>query len=347
MSDIITIGSATVDVFVHCDEANIVSVCAKDKMSSFMSYPYGAKIDITEFASTIGGGGLNTAVNFAHLGFDTSPIFKIGEDIYAKGILEGIKDKGLDLSNIIIDKNSSTGLSIILVTFQGDRTVLAHRGANSEIKKSDIDFEMIRNAKFVYVAPLNGESNKVLAPIVDFANKNDVKVCFNAGTTSIKKGFGYLEKIFNDAFVVVMNKEEAMMSTKIHVRPDNAKIKFSEEVIHPDIKTMLELLRVRDYQVVVITDGGNGAYAYDGLNYYKCPVFNGEVVSTLGAGDAFASTFCASMCKNNFDISKSLMCASVNSASIVSKFGATEGLLTFDEINRKLIEYPNYTCIKM
>ena len=36
------------------------------------------------------------------------------------------------------------------------------------------------------------------------------------------------------------------------------------------------------------------------------------------------------------------MYASVNSAGVVSKFGATEGLLTFDEIEKKLAENPDY-----
>ena len=44
MLDVITIGSATMDVFVECDDANIVSVCSKNKNSDFMSYPYGSKI---------------------------------------------------------------------------------------------------------------------------------------------------------------------------------------------------------------------------------------------------------------------------------------------------------------
>ena len=39
------------------------------------------------------------------------------------------------------------------------------------------------------------------------------------------------------------------------------------------------------------------------------------------------------------------MYASVNSSSVVSKFGATEGLLTFDEIEQKLKERPEYTYL--
>ena len=51
MTKVLTIGSATMDVFVECDDANIVSVCSQSKNSDFMSYPYGAKIDITTFSS--------------------------------------------------------------------------------------------------------------------------------------------------------------------------------------------------------------------------------------------------------------------------------------------------------
>ena len=41
------------------------------------------------------------------------------------------------------------------------------------------------------------------------------------------------------------------------------------------------------------------------------------------------------------------MYASVESSSVVSKFGATEGLITFDQIKEKLKETPNYTYKKL
>lgn len=342
MSDVITIGSATMDVFVESDDANIVSVYTKNKKSEFMSYPYGSKVEITDFASKVGGGGVNTACNFANLGLKTGAIFKIGDDIYSEGILESFRERNVDLSNIIQDPAISTGFSIILVSFQGDRTVLAHRGANAQIKKADINFDAIKNARLLYIAPLNGDSTKVLDYIVSFAKDNNVKVCFNAGTSSIRKGFNYIKKILENAHIVVMNKEEASMATQIQVRPDTREEKFSEELIHPDVKEMFNKLKVNDYQVIVITDGGKGAYAFDGHKYYYCPVFEGPVVSTLGAGDAFASTFCAALGRTKADIGKALMYASVNSAGVVSEFGATQGLLTFEQIEKKLKENPEY-----
>lgn len=342
---VITIGSATMDVFVECDDANIVSVCTKDKSADFMSYPYGSKIDISNFSSNVGGGGVNTACNFGNLGFETSAIFKIGNDIYSDGILEYFKTQKVSLKHIIQKEDTSTGFSIILVSFQGDRTVLAHRGANSQIRKEEIDFDAIKDADFMYIAPLNGESNKVLEPIVEYAHKHDTKICFNAGTTSIKKGFKHLKHILDSADVVVMNREEASMATGIIVRPDTKTEKFSRETIHTDIKAMLKALKIKDYQLIVITDGNKGAYAYNGHEFYYCPIYSSEVVSTLGAGDAFASTFCAALSRTKLDIGKSLMYASVNSAAVVSKFGATEGLLTFDEIEEALKRDKDYTYL--
>jgi len=126
------------------------------------------------------------------------------------------------------------------------------------------------------------------------------------------------------------------MLTKISVRPDTKNEKFSNNFIHPDIIEMLKILRGENNVNVVITDGKAGVYAYDGIKFYKAPEFPAVVRSTLGAGDAFSSTFTAAMEKFNMDVEKALKYASVNAAAVVEVFGAQEGFLTFDEIEAKL-----------
>ena len=162
------------------------------------------------------------------------------EIIYSDGIFEALNKTKVNLEGVIQDSSVSTGFSIILVSFQGDRTVLAHRGANASININDINFDLIKAAKLLYIAPLNGASNEVLDPLVKFAHEHNVKVCFNAGTTSLKKGFDGIKKLLSVANVVVMNKEEASMCSGIVVRPDTKTEKFSQELIHPDVKLMLE-----------------------------------------------------------------------------------------------------------
>ena len=342
MFDVVTIGSATLDVFIESDSANIVSVSSKDKRSDFMSFPYGSKVEIDDFSRSLGGGGINTAMNFSHLGLKTSTVVKLGADEISPVICENLKNSSIDTSNIVKAKEGLTGFSIILVSFQGDRTVLAHRGVNSLIKEKDIDFDKLKKTKWLYIAPLAGESNRMLDKLATFAKENGIKLSINAGTTAIKKGEKYFSKIIEVADILVLNKEEASLLTKISVRPDTKNEKFSHMFIHPDVIQMLKTLRGKNSVNVVITDGKAGVYAYDGKNFYKAPEFPAVVRSTLGAGDAFSSTFTAAMEKYNMNVKKALECASVNAAAVVEVFGAQEGFLTFDEINEKLKNAPDF-----
>lgn len=342
MYDIITIGSATIDAFVESDAADIVSVSTKHASTEFMAFPYGAKVEIDSFRTAVGGGGLNAAANFANLGLKTSAIFKIGDDFQGKSIKHKVKLAGVDIENIIETDKETSGFSIILLSFEGNRTVLAHRGTNGTVKESEINFEAIKNSKWLYIAPLNGQSGAVLDKLAQFAEDNNVNVAINPGSSSLKKGIKYFEKILATAEVVVMNKEEASLITKIEVRPDTKTECFSSETIHPDIKSMLDKLKSTDAKVVIITDGKNGVYAYDGKKYYRCPEFPAKVVSTLGAGDALSSTFTAALEYTNWNIEKSLMLASVNAASVVSHFGAQEGFLSFAEMEQSLKETPTF-----
>ena len=342
MYDFITIGSATQDVFIQSDVASIVTVSQMAKKSEFMSFPYGAKTEIADFSKNLGGGAVNTATNLANLGMKTSIIIKLGNDEFNGIIKLKLAQSGIDIMNIINSQKFLTGFSIILVSFQGDRTVLAHRGANAHVHEKEVNFDAIKNSRWVYVSPLSGDSNKVLDKIANFCCENKINLAINAGTTALKKGAKYFSKILTTAQIVVMNKEEAALVTKIQVRPDTKEEKFSSMPLHPDIVEMLKCLRGNCGTIVVITDGKNGSYCYDGKKIYICPAYPATVVSTLGAGDAFSSTFCATIDKYNYDIEKALKYGTINSASVCEHFGAQEGFLTFDEIEKKLRNSPNF-----
>ena len=342
MYDFIAIGSATIDAFVESDAADIVSVCTKHSSNEFMAFPYGAKVEIDSFRTAVGGGGLNAAANLVNLGYKTGAIFKIGEDFQGKTIMHRVKSTGVNTDNVIISNKESSGFSIILLSFEGNRTVLAHRGTNGTVHENEINYEAIKNAKWLYIAPLNGKSASILDKLAAYAEENNTNVIINPGSSSLKKGLKYFEKILATAEVVVMNKEEASLVTKIDVRPDTKTENYSSEIIHPDIKLMLDKLKSTKAKVVIITDGKHGVYAFDGDKYYRCPEYPAKVVSTLGAGDALSSTFAGALEYTGWNIEKSLMMASVNASSVVSNFGAQEGFLTFKEIEEKLKQSPTY-----
>ncbi|MBR2069778.1 MAG: carbohydrate kinase family protein [Candidatus Gastranaerophilales bacterium] len=341
MYDFITIGSATQDVFIQSDVASIVSVSQLSKKSEFMSFPYGAKTEIADFTKALGGGAVNTATNLAHLGMKTSTIIKLGNDEVNNMIKLKLAQGGVDIMNVIDSTKELTGFSIILVSFQGDRTVLAHRGANAHVSEKEINFDAIKKSRWMYVSPLSGDSNKVLDVIAKFCQENKINLAINAGTTALKKGAKYFDKILHSAQIMVMNKEEATLVTKIQVRPDTKETKFSHCEIHPDIEAMLKTLRGNSDTLVTITDGKNGSYCYNGKEIYICPTYPAKVVSTLGAGDAFSSTFAASIDKFS-DIELALKYGTINSASVCEHFGAQEGFLTFEEMDEKIKKSPDF-----
>ena len=62
-------------------------------------------------------------------------------------------------------------------------------------------------------------------------------------------------------------------------------------------------------------------------------------MTTLGAGDCFASTFTAAMIKFDWDIVKSVKYAAANSANLVQHFGGQEGIKNFDELDKFINQY--------
>ena len=75
---------------------------------------------------------------------------------------------------------------------------------------------------------------------------------------------------------------------------------------------------------------------------YICPPFPAKVTSTLGAGDAFASTFCATIDKFNYNVELALKYGTINSASVCEHFGAQDGFLTYEEMDEKIKQNPDF-----
>lgn len=341
MFDIVTIGSATQDMFVESDRGAVLSAKDMHKKINLLCFDYGAKIDVDRIAFAVGGGAVNTAINFANLGIKTTTIVKTGDDLHKQSLFKELDKYGVDKSFIKIDSSLNTGFSVILTSYEGDRTVLAYRGANSHIKLEDIPFEAIKNSKWLYIAPLAGESNNVLDKIAEFAEENNVSMAINPGTTQIKSSKEKLHGVISTAEVLVMNKDEASTFTGIE-RDDRTSIENEADKLSPNVSKILKQLKCYNPKVAVVTDGKEGVFAYDGEVIYHAPVFPAKIENTLGAGDAFSSTFVASLIRYDWNIEKSLLIASINAAKVVEHFGAQKGLKNFDELEKILSSSPDY-----
>ena len=83
-----------------------------------------------------------------------------------------------------------------------------------------------------------------------------------------------MNKVLSKTHLVYVNREEAQ---KISGFGDSA----GRE------KDLLLAVSKMGPKIIVITDGPNGAFVFDGTNSWYAPVFPQEAVSRTGAGDAW------------------------------------------------------------
>lgn len=213
--DIVSIGGSTQDVFVKSELSKLMNIRDLFSENEYLCFEYGSKINVKEVLFDVGGGAVNTAVNFANLGLKTAIITKIGNDLSGEVVLERLKTKGVIDELVAKSDDCKTGFSVVLNSFEGDRTVLTFRGANSRLSTEDINFEAIKNSGWIYVSSLSGDSNQILDTLSDFAESNNVNMAFNPGSTQIKRGINGIKKLLYQTEFLVLNKEEASELTGI------------------------------------------------------------------------------------------------------------------------------------
>jgi len=292
--DVVTFGGAVVDVFVNTDVA---------EKEGFMHYPVGEKILIKELRFDIGGGGTNTAVAFARLGFKTGYIGEVGDDENGRKILEMLKKEKVEFLGKTV-KGELTGYSIVLDSRGGDRTILTYKGANDEISTSDIkNFD----TKWIYLCSSLGKSLETQKKLIKIFKARGAKIAFNPSSYLIKKE--NLSEILKLCDILILNKEEAQTLTR---KKEN----------------LLENLHklINKQGIAVITDKDKLISCYDGKNKYFLKPHKVKVVERTGAGDAFASGFVAGQIAGK-SIPYSMALGLREGESVIKYFGAKNKLL--------------------
>jgi ribokinase len=77
-----------------------------------------------------GGTGLNAAIAVVQLGGTCRLWGRVGADAVAEGVTTWAVERGVDISDVQVDRDISTGLCVIPVVPDGERTFLSFRGAN-------------------------------------------------------------------------------------------------------------------------------------------------------------------------------------------------------------------------
>lgn len=222
------------------------------------------------------GGTANVAVQIAKLGEKSKFVGKVGDDAFGKYFRQNLKiNKVKDLT--FIDDKNPTGLCVSLSYENGERTMVANRGANDFLKKEKIRscIDEITDSKIVYFSGyslLSRKSAESILYAIEECHKQNCKIYFNPGAPNLIKE-DFKEVISNFIDVLILNMEEAKNMTK-------------RDKIGDILKSLNSMVNT-----LVITMGEGGCIILKGDKYSYIETEKLNVSDTTGAGDAFSAGF--------------------------------------------------------
>lgn len=328
MFDVITIGTATEDIFLQSPLFKVI----KDlqHLSEAKGFPtgeaecfaLGSKIEVEKIVFTTGGGATNTAITFARQGLKTASLIKIAQDEAGESIIKELKKERVK-PLAIKDRKETTAHSIILLTLSGERTILVYRGVSETLEEQEISWRKL-SSRWVYLAP-GGISFNLLQRLVLHFAKQKTKIVINPSKDQLILGLEKLKTIFSLIDIVILNQEEASYLTGIPYQKEKLIFKFLDQEIGG---------------ILVVTEGEKGAKVSDGRFVWQAGVFQSKkIIDRTGAGDAFGSGFIAGIIEktkkhkiliNNLEpkmIEYAIQLGSANATSVIEYIGAKEGIL--------------------
>lgn len=305
MVKILAIGKGTQDVFLKSDEFDPTT----QGKHVYTKLPLGIKMEVDEVTFSTGGNATNVAVTLARQGLDSAYLWGLGEDPASESILHTLDAEGVDTSFVIQHADYQSGYSVIMIATNGERTILNHRGrAFGRSGRHGFDLDAIEKFDWVYPTSLGDGGLPMLREIVDAAEKHGAKVMLNPAGPELAEP-AKLKAILESVEVLCVNKEEM------------------QQLVHGEALEELALHALQYVPVVIVSDGPNGVVATDGKTMVRAGMYEDvPVIDRTGAGDAFASGFLSQWAQGR-SLKESVIFASANSTSVVTKTGAKAGIL--------------------
>lgn len=286
----------------------VIGSINKDLVVSAPRFPKeGETILGNDFYTSNGGKGANQAAAIAKLGGDIAILGAIGNDNFGKDLSGSLYSNNVNIDNLIIKKNVSTGIAFITVTESGANNIIVVQGANSLITKDDIKEKLINDYDIIVMQleiPL--EIAKYAASISKKLNKT---VILNP-SPSVK-----LDKEFLSYIDILIPNE-----TEIDI------IGGIDYVFQCGVKNIILTLGKKGCELITKEDNK--------INRKKFGAYDVKVVDTTAAGDSFLGGI-VKMLSEDKTIEEAIIFAIKVSNITVTKKGAIDSIPTYDEVINK------------
>lgn len=240
----------------------------------------------------------------------------IGTGIYGDYVASQLKK--MKITPFVRVTDQDNGCCYCYVEATGERTFLSSHGAEYTFDPMWLDGINMEDFDHAYICGLEIEE-ATGDKIISFLNKNrHLQVFFAPGPRFSLIDKKKLDEIFKLSPIVHLNKDEILAFTKT-------------ETLERAVKLLYSLTN----NLIIVTDGNNGSYLYDGENLQHARGIKADVIDTIGAGDSHIGAFMASR-KLGYSCKQSLEIANQVSAKVVEIRGSYLPYDVFREIIPKV-----------
>lgn len=313
------VGDLTTDAFIKLKDASVN--CEVDKDKCKLCFNFKDKVPYEDvYVTRAVGNAANASVCASRLGLKSGLVSDVGDDHEGGECIATLKKNGVHTDYIKIHRDRETNYHYVL-WFDSDRTIL--------VKHQEYDYKLpdINPPEWLYLSSLAENSTPYHLEITEYLRHHpEVNLVFQPGTFQMKLG-DKLAEIYKRTKLFFCNVQEAQRITDL--------------AGSTDLKTLLRKLTDFGPEIVVITDGPRGAFAFDGKEMWYMPPYPDPKppLERTGAGDSFASTIAAALALGK-TLPEALMWGPINSMSVVQYVGAQEGLLTREKLEEFLADAP-------
>jgi ribokinase len=270
------------------------------------------------FFMNAGGKGANQAVAAARLGGHVTLVTKVGNDIFGKQTIDGLRKENINTDYIFTDSSAPSGTAIIMVNEEGENCIVVAPGANANLLPADM--EKVKNITEAEIILMQLEiPMETIEVVAKNAKAKQQKVIINPAPAQVLSN-----ELLNGLFLITPNETEASLLTGVEVT-DEATASLAADIF---LK--------KGVQNVIITLGKHGAYFQNAdlkLNIHA-PVV--KALDTTAAGDTFSGALSVALTEG-MDWEQAMSFA-VEAASIsVTRMGAQSSVPYRREISQNLI----------
>jgi len=265
------------------------------------------------FFMNAGGKGANQAVAAARLGGNVTLVTKVGNDIFGKQTVEGLKKDAINTDYVFIDEKNPSGTALIILNQEGENCIVVAPGANANLLALDI--EKVNNVSNAEIILMQLEiPMETIAFVAKKAKVNNQKVIINPAPAQ-----SLSDELLNGLFLITPNETEATLLTGITV--------IDEETASQAAKVFLD----KGVENVIITLGKEGAYFENATLKLKIPAPVVKALDTTAAGDTFSGALTVALTEK-MDWAQAISFA-IKAASIsVTRLGAQASVPYRNEI---------------